>query len=326
MIIYRKKINEAKKIYKYFDKQNNEITDKIILDYINNKLQPVPPAYEDVRIYYEKCPKILFDGKDKNGRLQQIYSPKWRAFADKEKFKALIDFGQKLPVIELQMLKHIKEPHNSKNKIISIILQIIQLCGFRVGQLKYQKLYGSIGLITLMKKHLQFKNNTLHIKFLGKKGMLNECIVKDPLIIAEIKKYSDSKKASDFLFTYVDQNSNEIKLITAIDINNWLKFYNPEFTSKFFRTFAVNDMFIDVMKNTKPSLMTITQRKKKIVEIIKELSCTINNTPAICKKSYLLPELIELYIEHPRKYETLINKLNKPSSTIFIKYLQTLYS
>lgn len=329
MIIYREKIDEKKKIYKYVDKQGNEIKDKKILDYINIGLKPIPPAYNNVRIYYEKSPKILFDGIDANGRLQQIYSAKWQAVANKIKFKALIDFGRKLPVMEMMMFKNIKSPKLTKNKVISIILQIVKYCGFRVGQLKYQKLYGSIGLSTLMKKHLTFKNTNksnngkeLHIKFLGKKGVQNDCVVTDILIIEEMEKIANNKTPNDFLFVYDDEITNEKKLITAIDINNWLKFYNPEFTSKFFRTYAVNDMFINIMKSTKPSSMTLNQRKKKITEIIKDLSETINNTPAICKKAYLLPELIALYIDHPRKYESI---LIKKSGSLFIKFLESIF-
>jgi DNA topoisomerase I len=323
MIIYRKKINEGKKIYVYVDSNNNEIKDNKILDYINNQIQPIPPAYDDVEIFYQKNPKILFQGIDKNGRLQQIYSKKWRASADKKKFNDLIDFGRKLPAMKLIMNKNINSHINSKDKIISIILQITSLCGFRVGQLKYQKLYGSIGLSTLMKKNIKLKKqNELHINFIGKKGVKNDCIITDPILIRELLKLSKEKSANDFIFLYDDKNvNNNKKLITAIDINNWLKLYNPDFTSKFFRTFAVNSMFIKLLQKTMPSSMTLSQRKKKITEIIHELSCSINNTPAICKKSYIMPELIELYIQHPKKYNAIINQNTDPS-LLFIQFLE----
>lgn len=329
MIIYRIKLNEKKKIYKYYDKDDNEINDKKILEYIAS-IPPVPPAYNQVRIYYEKQPKILFDGIDSKGRLQQIYSPKWRKEADKEKFKALIEFGKKLPIMTLTMLKNIKSKGQSKDKIISIILRITTLCGFRVGQIKYQKLYGSVGLITLDVSHLKFKKTKngieLHIKFLGKKGMTNECIIREPLLIDELIKLADGKKPKDYIFMYTDPETNTKKHITAIDINNWLKAYNENFTSKFFRNFSVNSKFIDLMRETHISSLTEAQRKKHITNIIKELSCSINNTPTICKKSYLDPDLVKLYIEHPRKYETTINKSPNNSILTYIKFLESIHS
>lgn len=324
MIIYRNKINEAKKIYKYLDKSGKEIKDKKTLDYLESLT--IPPAYNDVEIFYKKAPKILFQGLDAKGRLQQIYSPKWRASADKEKFKALIDFGHKLPAMNLAIKKNISTPGRSKDKIISIILRIITLCGFRIGQLKYHFLYGSIGLSTLMKKHITLKKNKseLHIIFLGKKGVQNECVVTDKTLIAEIEKFAVDKKSHEFLFMY--NEDGKPKHITPIDVNNWLKEYNEEFTSKFFRTFAVNEKFIEITRDSTislPTTMTEAQRKKQVVSMIKDLSCSINNTPSICKKSYLDPKLIELYIQQPKKYTTNIIKNNYSPSVNFIKFLES---
>ncbi len=194
MIVYRETIDKDKKIYKYTDKKGNIINDKKILEYIDSLV--IPPAYHDVEIFYEKSPKILFQGLDNNNRLQQIYSKKWRENADKLKFKALIDFGKKLPAMNTEIIKHLKSPRKSKEKIIAIILRIIICCGFRVGQMKYYDLYGSIGISTIMKKHIKYKtgDHSLYIDFIGKKGVQNECTINDKLLVSEILKYTADKK------------------------------------------------------------------------------------------------------------------------------------
>ncbi len=320
MIIHREG-NKDNWIYK--DSKGAVIKDKNILEYI--KKLAIPPAYKNVQIFYEKnkVPDMLYFGFDDAGRKQQIYSKKWREKADKLKFIALIDFGRKLPQMMLKMLNNIKSDKLSKNKMISIILRITSLCGFRIGQLKYHKLYNSTGLSTLQKKHLKFSGNQLHIKFIGKKGMRNECLIDDKLIIEEMKKIAHDKNKDDFLFIYKDI-SGENRLINAIDVNNWLKEYNPEFTTKFFRTFDVNCRLIESLKEHMPDKMTITQRKKKIIELIKDVSCSINNTPAICKKSYLNADLIKLYIEHPKKYTKQLINENSPHIN-FVRFLESIY-
>lgn len=327
VLIHREKIDEGKKKYKYLDSKGVVIKDSVVLDYLAGLV--IPPAYNDVVIFYEKSPKILYQGYDAKGRLQQIYSKKWRDKADHAKFKALIDFGKKLPRMTLKILEHIRSPVITKEKLISIVLRIITLCGFRIGQLKYHKLYNSVGLSTLQKKHLTYNGKTLEIKFIGKKGMLNDCVIEDQLIISEMRKISDPKGPDDFLFTYLFTNSDagvrEIRSINAIDVNNWLKEYNPDFTTKFFRTFDVNDRLIDALKTTDPVGMTKAQRKKKVTELIKEISCAINNTPTICKKSYLNPSLINLYIEQPKKYHKTIIDNDNPSRINFIKFLESMY-
>jgi DNA topoisomerase-1 len=310
----------------YKDNKGNILKNKEILEYIKGLV--IPPAYHNVRIYYEKSPKILYDGLDDKNRLQQIYSKQWREQADKAKFKALIDFGKKLPQMTLKMLEHIKSPQNSKEKLISIILRITSLCGFRIGQLKYHKLYNSVGLSTLQKKHLKFTSAGLDIKFIGKKGMLNECIVDDKLLIEEIKKIATPKKPDDFLFTYDfinSENVKELRIINAIDVNNWLKYYNPEFTTKYFRTFEVNDKLIEALKKTEPSKMSLNQRKKAVIEVIKDVSCSINNTPAICKKSYINQDILKMYLEHPKKYHKQLIDNEFSSRVNFIKFLESLY-
>ena len=323
MIIYRKKIDEAKKIYEYYDKNNKKITDKKILEYIS-KLS-IPPAYESVEIFIERDQKIVFQGLDKAGRLQQIYSPKWRAKADKAKFKALIDFGKKLPLITLNIMNSIKSPVLNKEKIICIILRITTLCGFRIGSLKYQKLYGSTGVITLQTKHLKLKPDGLHINFIGKKGMKNDCVVKEEVVKKELLKLMQGKSPNDFVFVYPD-NVGSLLQITANDVNDWLKNYDSSFTSKFFRNFSVNAKFIEVMNEIDQSSCTDAQRKKKVKEVLVELSATINNTPTICRKAYLDPSLVDLYINHPRKYKKIIDENLKVSSTkAYVAFLESVH-
>jgi DNA topoisomerase-1 len=286
------------------------------LDYISS-LQAIPPAYEDVVIFVEKSPKILFEGIDTKGRKQQIYSAKWRQASDKAKFKNLIEFGKALPKITRDINKYIGQSRKTKNKLISLIIKIIIHCGFRIGHLKYFKLYNSTGLSTLQKKHVKFNDGEMYIEFMGKKAMLNKCSVSDEEVIKELRKLVDGAATDeDFLFVYDDG-----KLITSDDVNNWLKEYNPKFTSKYFRTFVVNDMIIEGLQDEDPVEMTAAARKRKIRELVEVVADAINNTPAICKKSYINKELLDLYIANPKKFKKMM--INDSSGRVnFIKFLE----
>lgn len=320
--IYRETINKDKKLFKYTDKDGKIVRDKKILDYIE-KLR-IPPAYRDCEIFYDTAGKVLkmvFWGFDDAGRKQQIYSKEWRAKADKNKFKGLIEFGHALPKIQLDALENIENPNLTKNKIISIIIRIINFCGFRIGSQKYQKLYGSFGISTVQKKHFKVSNGKINIEFVGKKGMKNDCEITDPILVRELNAILKTKsKSSDSIFTYEENGEN--KLITGNDINKWLESYNSDFLVKYFRTFSVNDKLIDLLKHTEPTKLKITQRKKIIKDVLEQVSCSINNTAAICKKSYVNPELIALYIEHPKKYESDLIKNEHSARLNFIKFLE----
>ena len=72
---------------------------------------------------------------------------------------------------------------------------------------------------------------------------------------------------------------------------------------------AVNILLIDFLRRLhdgklpNPSQIKVTHRKKNIVSAMKDISQCVNNTPAICKKSYANRDLMEMYISHPAKFE-----------------------
>jgi DNA topoisomerase I len=306
MIVYRYHVEGKDKEYAIKDKNNIDINNKEILDYINNLV--IPPAYRNVKIFIEKSPKILYEGYDDKGRKQQIYSPSWTKKASKKKFQELALFGKLLPKIYLDINKNIENIKITKNKVISLILKIISVCYFRIGNSKYQKLYGSYGISNIKKRHITLlKNNLIEIKFIGKKGIENQCIIKDKIIINELRNIYNTIKPEDYIFTYIENGEHTI--IKAIDINNWLKEYHESFTSKMFRTFDTNTLLLDFLKKAhvgiipNPSDEKITTRKKNIVNAMKEISNCVNNTPAICKKSYANEDIINMYINNPKKYE-----------------------
>jgi len=318
MIIYRFHKPNKEKEYTIKNKKGDIINDKKILSYVESLV--IPPAYKNVKINMEKNPKILYEGYDDKGRKQQIYSKSWTKRATKKKFKELFLFGKTLPKIYLDINRHIQNPKLTKEKIISIIIKIISVCYFRVGNLKYQKLYGSYGISNIQKRHVKLVTpNSIQIKFIGKKGVENECWVNDKIIIDELTNLYNSKKSNDYMFNYI--KNGECFMIKAIDINNWLKSYHHSFTSKMFRTFDTNTLLIDYLKKYPPTKESLNSRKKIIVQAMKEISGCVNNTPAICKKNYASNDLIEMYIQNPKNYEKEFSN-NNVSRVNFINFLK----
>lgn len=316
-----KRINDGvakdkKPKYKIMDKSDKIVSDKKILEYIKNLV--IPPAYRDVTIFYEKKPKILFEGFDDKGRKQQIYSQAHKKAAAKKKFCNLLEFGKVLPRIESDIKKYSVSKTLTKNKIIAIILKIIIVCGFRVGNLKYQKLYGSFGISNIFKEHIKVTKNNMIISFIGKKGVLNECVVEDKFLIGEIQKIIHHKKSKEYVFTHAECDQP----IKALEINKWLKSYSVNTTSKHFRTWDVNILFIEYMrKSGDPVKLPLNKRKKTIIDAMKVISNQVNNTPAICKKEYLHADLMELYRDRPKTFKKHFMGC-VTARNCFIKYLE----
>lgn len=273
---------------KYVWEDNKQIIkDNKTLTYIKSLV--IPPAYKDVNIYYEDKPKILYSGIDAAGRPQYIYSKWWSDQTREIKFCTLIKFGEKLPRINddiNHLIKHAK--HWNKNEICALILRIISMCYFRVGNVKYTKLYSSYGITTVKSSHMKFSANGMNFKFIGKKGVLNTCHVVDKTIIKAIQ-YLVNVNSTGFIFQY--NCEGEKYHIKHTDINNFLKRYNPEFTSKLFRTYDTNILLLKYFKDGGSE-----KKKKIVVNALKHVSSIVHNTPAICKKDYADPELINLFL------------------------------
>lgn len=263
-----KRIGDYKIGFKYYYENNKEILNNKIIEYI--KSIKIAPCYNNVIINSNKNDKILAYGYDSKNRKQVIYNPKFIEEQSKTKFKKYMKIKKYIKRIKNKTNKDILQNENIKNKEIAIIIYLILYCNFRIGNEKYLKENNSYGLTTLEYKHLNFKDNDkIEIEFIGKKGVLNKSICKN-------------KEIYNYLFLNKDKR-NKVFNYNSIDVNNYLKEICPNITCKDLRTLNANELFIKYMKNN------------KISTSIKLVSEQLHNTPAVCKKNYIDPILIEKY-------------------------------
>lgn len=313
----------AEKKYEFTKADGSVVRDADTLERIR-KLA-IPPAYTDVQINLSPDAKIIYQGVDTKQRLQQKYSAIHTSKAKKDKFCRLIAFGKAEPQLKADIKKYIQSNRITQNKIIALILQIIWVCGFRLGNIKYRMLYESYGVSNLLKKHLTFNGDVINIEFKGKKSVINRCCIKDKVLVDEIKELADARGDEDEIFTY--RKDGEMVSIKPTEINDFLKSYGEGTTSKDLRTFSANVLFIDYMTAHMDELMalnSIAKRKKLAKLALMEVSCLINNTPGIAKSSYLLTEIHDLAVEDPKIFKKHFGGPT-PSRNKFINYLQNAY-
>lgn len=304
MIIFRK---GDKNMWEYVDGKGRKIEDQEILDYIKKLV--IPPNYKDVKIFYERKgePKILYQGYDTKDRLQRIYSPAWNKKAIRKKFCELLNFSEQIQKIKSTVKTEMESEHLTKSKCISMIIRIMMVCYFRIGNKRYQELYGSFGAMNIQKQHVKFKNDDkgteyMYMSFVGKKGVLNTCSIYDKELIKEMKKIIKFREDDEMIFQWLDSG---VKIpIKAIDINFWLKNFDPVITSKDFRTYDSNIFLIIHLRGLRDaSKLSLNARKKNIVKAMKIISEKIHNTPAVLKKNYTQGGIVNLYINEPEKFK-----------------------
>jgi DNA topoisomerase-1 len=329
------KDKDDKPIFKYTTKDKKSITDKSILEYAINLR--IPPAWENVEITYSPDAKQTVKGYDDKGRMQCLYSDCHKKKARIKKFVDLINFGVELPKIDADVNRLLDNQNMSKKQVIALILRVISRCSFRLGNLKYEKQNDSYGITTIRKKHVTIKSKKLIvINFIGKKGVINECHVTDKQALKILNELYNIKKDDDHIMMYVDPDTRQWTHITHLDINNFLKEYNPTITSKDFRTFTSNILLINALRNTpvedmkmgtnvKEKKKQANKRKKHVIEAVKKIAEIVHNTPAICKKDYIDADIFQLFIDKPISYRANFISPGNNTRIIFINWLKKKY-
>jgi len=286
------------------------------------KSYAIPPAWRDVKIYI-KSKKIFATGYDVKGRLQYKYTREHDNKKSQEKFCNQLNFAKYIPKIKRDIDKSLKKKKLTREKLIALIVKIILICNFRIGTESMLKNNNSYGISTICKHQVSFKNNNAIIDFIGKKGVRNTCIIVDKEVNDILKTMYNSKTNREQLFNVVE-NGKKFN-VGILDVNAFLKRYNIGITTKDFRTWTANTLLLNYVIALPISDKT-THRKKTLKLIIEKVAVRLHHTPAVCKKRYLLNDLLQLYIDKPVKFKKFVSKEKTKSydegELTFIKYLK----
>ena len=285
--ITRKKTGAS---FHYFDAKGNRVNNHEELKRI--KSLAVPPAYTDVWISPWPNGHIQATGIDQRGRKQYRYHPKWRALRDETKFEHILQFGERLPSIRFRVAQDMKLAGLQRNKVLATVVQLLEKTLIRVGNSEYAKVNQSYGLTTVRKKHVDIKGEQIRFRFKGKSGKEWNLSVHDKRIASVIKHCAEVPGYE--LFKYVDEEGN-VKDVTSSDVNDYLKEISGEdFTAKDFRTWSGTVLAAIALVEYK-KYDSSAEAKKNIIKAVEKVSRQLGNTPAVCRKCYIHPEIMNAY-------------------------------
>lgn len=252
--------------------------------------QYIPPGYTNVKVFKNPASKVYAYGYDKKGRKQIIYNSWFIEKQRKKRFKHIIGLRPWIKALKDKIQKILgssKVDVASKQVQIAIILKLLMLCNFRIGNTKYLKEHGSYGLTTLMWKHINIENKPaqLSIEFIGKKGVVNKSVCSDPLVYKLIVNMHQKRKA------------DQVFRVSSAEVNAYLSDFGG-MTSKDVRTWHANYLFVKYYKQAEKDGATESKSKSYALSKVAE---ELHNTPAVCKKNYLLPDLYGQRVERQRE-------------------------
>jgi DNA topoisomerase I len=254
----------------------------------------IPPAWTKVWICPMPHGHLQATGYDAKGRKQYRYHPRWREVRDETKYGRMLLFGEALPRIR-QQVEHDLALHGlPRAKVLATVVQLLETTLMRVGNEEYARANDSFGLTTLRDRHVDIAGTTLRFHFRGKSGKDHTVEINDRRLAMIVKRCQEIPGQE--LFQYRDDEGQR-RTIDSADVNAYLRqVTGQDFTSKDFRTWNGTVLAVRALQTCGVG-ESAAQAKKAVVEAIKTVAAQLGNTPAICRKCYVHPAVIEAYLE-----------------------------
>jgi DNA topoisomerase-1 len=275
--------------WQYFDAKGQRITDRDEIDRLN--AVGLPPAYE--RAWF--CPNpdghIQAIGYDARGRRQYRYHGNFRDSQDAEKYARMAEFGKALPKLRERVEQDLEQGTVSRETVVAAVIRLLDCEHIRVGNEQYAKTNKSFGATTLRTRHVRTLGRTVKMRFKGKHGVERELNITDRNLTRIVRKVQDLPGQN--LFQYVNDDGVACP-VTSADVNAYIKeATGGAFTAKHFRTWGASALFFEQLCAAGPG------EKIGLKTALEPVAEALGNTPAMSRKSYVHPALIEAVKANP---------------------------
>jgi len=260
----------------------------------------IPPAWRDVRIARGDSAPLQAVGVDKKGRTQYLYHLRFRAQREEEKFKHVVEFGEALRKLRRRVRADLHGESLDRDRVLAAMVRLIDQGFFRIGNDKSAEQESTYGLTTVLGRHVKVDGDTLLFDYIGKWRKKNQRAVRDPEVarIAETLK----KTKGEELFKFI--NNGRVVDVKDRHVNDYIQsIIGAGFTAKDFRTWA-GTLLCSIALAMQGQGKSKAERKRKIRKAITATAEQLGNTPAVCRKSYVCPRLLDEYMEG-KPFETL---------------------
>lgn len=286
-----RRLGSPKKGFRYVDPEGGSPS---AADLDRIRRLTLPPAWREVAISGSASAALQAVGRDAVGRWQYRYSEAHEKRREEKKRERLVQFAQALPKMRAAVERDLRRPELDREKVMACILRILSTCFLRPGSRVYAAENGSYGIATLRNRHVQVKGDLIHYDFPGKSGKRQQLEFRDrrvARIIRQLKKMPGAE-----LFKYRDAGGNLVD-VKRRHINEYIKeVMGSRFTAKDFRSWAGTLLCACALARagTDPSEPR-AERKRKVVAAIKDTATVLGNTPAVCRRSYVYPSVLDSF-------------------------------
>lgn len=312
--------------YLYLNTNDEKITDEKTLKRIKDL--KIPHVWEQVWICPVASGHLQATGIDSRGRKQYRYHVRWQHSRNTNKFSKMLAFGEALSGLRQKIDQDIEEKAFTRNKMLALVVSVLDNTLIRIGNKYYEKSNKSYGLTTLRNKHVKFEGKEVKISFVGKKNVAQEVVISDRRLVKLVQKCKELPGHQ--LFQYFDEEGNKYP-VSSEDVNEYLRENTGiDLTAKDFRTWGGSTAAIKkLLEEPRPD--TEKEIQKKLTEAVKYVASKLGNTVAVCRSYYIHPQVLESYaagrlpeaIPGAKEKQEPENRWLQAEEVIFLNLLQT---
>ena len=274
----------------YFDADGNRVTNRDEIDRLN--AIGLPPAYEDAWFCADPDGHLQATGVDARGRKQYRYHKDFRARQEADKYAGCLEFGKALAKIRRRVDKDLKRRKLDKDRVVAAVVRLLDEEKVRVGNRQYARENKSFGATTLLSRHVKRKRGRLTMRFTGKHGIVHEIGLTDARLARVVKRAQELPGQA--LFQYVNGDGVP-QAVNSADVNDYIREASGgDFTAKHFRTWGASVIAFDQL------LKKEDDARISVATVVEPVAEALGNTPAMSRKSYVHPVLIEATKDNPR--------------------------
>ncbi|WP_027908179.1 DNA topoisomerase IB [Pseudomonas taiwanensis] len=282
----------------------------------------IPPAYTDVWICLDPQGHLQATGRDVRGRKQYRYHTQWRELRDQHKFGRMLAFARALPKLRKHIDSHLARPGLDREKIIALVVSLLDSTLIRIGNPQYLRDNKSYGLTTLRNRHVTVEGSTIRFQFRGKRGVEHDVTLRDRRLANLLKRCIELPGQT--LFQYLDEQGQR-RSIGSSDINQFLQqLTGADFTAKDYRTWAGSSLALSLLRPL--AWEPESEAKRQVAAIVRQVASRLGNTPAVCRRCYIHPAVLEHF--HLGQLAALPRSRNRqglePEEVALLLFLQAL--
>ena len=185
-------------------------------------------------------------------------------------------------------------PGLPREKVLATVVRLLETTLIRVGNEKYARENRSYGLTTLRARHVAVNGTQLRFTFRGKSGKDHEVSLRDRRLAGVLRRLQDLPGQE--VFQYLDADGARAS-IDSDDVNAYLRdIAGYDFSAKDFRTWA-GTVLCAVALRELDAATGPADAKRNVVQVVKQVSQQLGNTPAVCRSCYIHPSVIATYLE-----------------------------